>query len=250
MANPVINSDILKRAGEAQSVTSRMTVQGTMTKSLLLLLMVVLAGAFTWKVTNEAIDPSSVTSWMIGGMIVGLITALIITFKPKSAPLLSPVYAAAEGLVLGAISALYNNSFAETAPNIVINAVLLTILCAFIMFILYDKQIVKVNGTFMRVLTIALTTVFVYYIGTMLLSLFGVNISLLEGTSLLSIGISCIITAVAAFSLISDFHSMRLFSENNAPKYFEWYFAFGFMVTLIWLYLEILRLLAKVNSRD
>ncbi|MEG0519461.1 MAG: Bax inhibitor-1/YccA family protein, partial [Bacteroidales bacterium] len=148
------------------------------------------------------------------------------------------------------ISALFNNSFAATAPNIVINAVILTMLTAVVMFTIYRTGIIKVNGTFMKVMTIALITIMVFYLGSFLLGLFGVNVSILHDSSPLSIGISVVIVAVAAFSLLMDYAFIEKASAAGAPKYMEWYGAFGLVVTLVWLYLEILRLLAKTSSRN
>ena len=249
MANPVLNETIFRREAAA-SYNGVMTVKGTMTKALLLLILVGAAGAYTWKLFYEAVNPATAVTWMWGGLIVGLVSALVITFKPKVAPYLAPVYAAAEGMVLGVISAVYNSAFAETAPNIVINAVLLTLLCAFIMLTVYRSGIIKVNGTFMRVLSVSLITIMVYYIGSMLLSMFGVDMSILHGSSPLSIGISILIVGVAAFSLLADYKFIEEASALGAPKQMEWYGAFGLMVTLVWLYLEILKLLGKLNSRD
>lgn len=249
MANPVLNDSIFKREA-AMAQSGVMTVKGTMTKALLLLILVVAAGGYTWKMFYEAINPATITGWMWGGLIGGLVTAMIISFKPKTAPFLAPVYAAAEGLVLGAISAMYNDAFAQTAPNIVINAVLLTLLCAFVMLTVYRSGLIKVNGTFMKVLTISLITILVFYVGGMLLSLFGVDMSILYGNSPLSIGISCLIVGVAAFSLLADYNFIEQASAAGAPKQMEWYGAFGLMVTLVWLYLEILKLLGKISSRE
>ena len=249
MANPVLNESIFRREA-AMSQNGVMTVKGTISKALLLLIMVIAAGAYTWKYYYEAINPASITSWMFGGLIVGFISAMVISFKPKTAPFLSPIYAAAEGLVLGAVSAMYNDAFAETAPNIVSNAVILTLLCAFIMLTVYRSGIIKVNGTFMRVLSISLITISVFYIGGLIISLFGVDMSLLFGNTPLSIGINCIIVGVAAFSLLADYKFIEDASAAGAPKQMEWYGAFGLMVTLVWLYLEILKLLGKINSRD
>lgn len=249
MANPVLNETVFRREAST-SANDVMTVKGTMTKALLLLVLVVAAAAYTWKLFYEAVNPATSISWMWGGLIVALISALVINFRPKTAPYLSPVYAASEGMVLGAVSAVYNSAFAETAPNIVINAVLLTLICAFVMLTVYRSGIVKVNGTFFKVLTVSLTTILVFYLGSYILSMFGVDMSLLHGTSLLSIGISFVIVAVAAFSLISNYYFIEEASALGAPKHMEWYGAFGIMVTLIWLYLEILKLLGKLNSRD
>lgn len=249
MANPVLNESIFRKSAVANA-SGVMTVKGTIMKSLLLLFMVIIAGAYTWKIYYDSINPASVNGWMFGGLIVGFIVAMIISFKPTTAPFLSPIYAASEGLVLGAFSAIYNDAFAETAPNIVSNAIFLTVLCALIMFTVYRSGIIKVNGTFMKVITVSLITIAVFYLGSMLLSLFGVNMTLLHGNSPLSIGISCIIVAVAAFSLLMDYNFIEQASAQGAPKYMEWYGAFGLMVTLVWLYLEILKLLGKVNSRN
>lgn len=254
MSNPILNTESLKKSNiltnSFAGTEERMTVKGTMIKTLTLFIILVFAGAFSWKIVNEAINPASMNGWLIGGLIVGFILAMIISFKPKTAPVLSPFYAAAEGIVLGVISALYNGAFAETAPNIIINAVLLTLLCALIVFLFYRTGFVKINGKFMRIMMVALTTVMIYYLGTFLLSIFGVNLSALEGSSPLSIAISCIITGIAAFSLITDYHSITTLTEAGVSKQYEWYCAFGLMVTLVWLYLEILRLLGKLNSRD
>lgn len=249
MANPVLSEKIFKRSAEADS-SGVMTVGGTATKTLLLLLMVIAGAAYTWKIYYEAINPASIQGWMIGGAIVGFILALIISFVPKTAPFLSPIYAAAEGLFLGGISAIFNNTFAATAPNIVVNSVILTMLTAVIMFTVYRSGIIKVNGTFMRVMSIALITIMVFYLGSFLLGMFGVNVSILHDSSPLSIGISIVIVAVAAFSLLMDYDFIEKASAAGAPKYMEWYGAFGLMVTLIWLYLEILKLLAKMNNRN
>ncbi len=249
MANPVLNDAIFRREVSA-SQSGVMTVKGTVTKALLLLILVVAAGAYTWKMYYEAINPASITGWMWGGLIVGFISAMIISFKPKTAPFLAPIYAASEGLVLGAVSAIYNNAFAETAPNIITNAVLLTLLCAFIMLTVYRSGMIKVNGTFMRVLSISLITILVFYLGGIILSLFGVDMSLLYGNSPLSIGISCVIVGVAAFSLLAYYKFIEDAAASGAPKQMEWYGAFGLMVTLVWLYMEILKLLGKISSRE
>ncbi len=249
MGNPVLSEQIFKKSAQADS-SGVMTVGGTATKTLLLLLMVIAGAAYTWKIYYDSASPAAVQGWMIGGAIVGFILAMIISFSPKTAPFLSPVYAAAEGLFLGGISAMFNNAFAETAPNIVINSVMLTLLTAVIMFTVYRSGIIKVNGTFMRVMSIALITIMVFYLGSLLLSLFGVNVSVLHDSSPLSIGISIVIVAVAAFSLLMDYNFIEKASMAGAPKYMEWYGAFGLTLTLVWLYLEILKLLAKTSNRN
>ena len=250
MANPVLNENIFRKESAVYSNTGTMTVGGTATKTLLLLLMVVAGAAYSWKLYYNAINPQSITGWMFGGLIVAFIMAMIISFRPKSAPFLSPVYAAGEGLALGGISAIFNEQFALTAPNIVTNAVALTLVTAVVMFTVYRSGLVKVNSTFTKVLSIALISIMVFYLGSWIVSLFGVNLTMLHNSSPLSIGISLVIVAVAAFSLLMDFEFIRQASSAGAPKYMEWYGAFGLTVTLVWLYLELLKLLAKLANRE
>ncbi len=250
MANPVLNQEIFRKQNYAYANTGVMTVGGTATKTLLLLLMVIAGAAYTWKLYYNAVNPQSITGWMFGGLIAAFVMAMIISFKPKMAQFLSPVYAAAEGLALGGISAIFNEQFALTAPNIVINAVALTLVTALVMLTVYRSGLIKVNGTFMKVLTIALISIMVFYVGSWIVSLFGVNLSMLHNSSPLSIGISLVIVAVAAFSLLMDYEFIRQASDAGAPKYMEWYGAFGLTVTLVWLYLELLKLLAKFSNRE
>lgn len=250
MANPVLNETIFRKQHVSYTNSDVMTVGGTATKTLLLLLMVIAGAAYTWKLYYNAINPQSIAGWMWGGLIVGMITALVISFKPKTAQYLSPVYAAAEGLAIGGISAIFNEQFALTAPNIVINAVALTLITALVMFTVYRSGLIKVNGTFMKVLSISLISIMIFYVGSWIVSLFGVNLSMLHNSSPLSIGISIVIVAVAALSLLMDYEFINKASAAGAPKYMEWYGAFGLTVTLVWLYLELLKLLAKFANRD
>ena len=197
MANPVLNENIFRRESTVYSNTGTMTVGGTATKTLLLLLMVVAGAAYSWKLYYNAINPQSITGWMFGGLIVAFIMAMIISFRPKSAPFLSPIYAAGEGLALGGISAIFNEQFALTAPNIVTNAVALTLVTAVVMFTVYRSGLVKVNSTFTKVLSIALISIMVFYLGSWIVSLFGVNLTMLHNSSPLSIGISLVIVSTA-----------------------------------------------------
>lgn len=244
MANPVLSEKIFRQSAVTGDA-GVMTVKGTAMKSLILMFMVLAGAAYTWKVAYEALNPASVQGWMIGGAIGGLIMALIISFKPNLAQYLAPVYAVLEGLFLGGISALFSQAFSETAPGIVMNATLLTILTALVMLLIYRANIIKVDGKFARIMTIAIGTIALYYFVTIILGFFGVNLTMLHDSGPISIGISLVIVGVAAFSLLMDFHFIEEASRAGAPKYMEWYGAFALMVTLIWLYLEILKLLAK-----
>jgi len=242
--NPVLSEKIFKKEAVEYSAGT-MTAKGTAMKSLLLLIMVLAGASYTWKIFYEAINPASVQPWLWGGAIGGFVVALIISFKPNMAQYLAPIYAVLQGLFLGAISAMFNQAFAESAPGIVINAVLLTMVTAFVMFLIYRSGLIKVNDKFIRIISIAVGAVALYYFVTIILSLFGVNLVMLHNSGPLSIGISLVIIGVAAFSLMLDFNFIEKASAAGAPKYMEWYGAFGLMVTLIWLYLEILKLLAK-----
>ena len=251
MANPVLSEKIF-RGANATSNSQTMTINGTLTKTLLLVLMVAVAAAYSWKVFYTSVDPmgSTFITLMLGGVIVAFILAMIIAFKPNLAQYLSPVYAVGEGLAIGGISAMVNLQFAEKAPNIVINAVALTLITAIIMLVIYRFRIIKVNAKFHRIIYVALISILVFYITTMLLGFFGIDVRALTNNSPLAIGINVIIAGVAAFSLLTDYDFIEKASYNGAPKYMEWYGAFGLVVTLVWLYLEILKLLSKVNSRN
>jgi len=245
MANPVLSEKIFRENSSTLDSTNVMTVKGTATKSLVLVLMILAGAMYTWKIAYEAISPASIQPWMWGGVIGGFIVAIIISFKPVWAQYLAPVYAVLEGLFLGAISAMFNQAFATSAPGIVMNATLLTILTAVVMLIVYRTNIIKVDGKFAKIMTIAIGAIALYYIASMILTMFGVNLTMLHDSGPLSIGISLVIVGVAAFSLLMDYDFIVKASEAGAPKYMEWYGAFGLMVTLVWLYLEILKLLAK-----
>lgn len=245
MANPVFSEKIFRQSGALATESEVMTVRGTANKTILLTLMVIAGAAYSWKIAYEAINPAAVQPWMFGGAIGGFILALIISFKPKMAQYLSPVYAVLEGLFLGGISAIFNQTFAKTAPGLVLNAVILTLITALVMLFIYRSKIIQVNGTFVRIMTIAISAVMLFYLVSIVLGFFGVNLAMLHNSSPLSIGISLVIVGVAAFSLLMDFNFIEKAAEAGAPKYMEWYGAFGLMVTLIWLYLEVLKLLAK-----
>ncbi len=241
-----------------------MTIKGTTIKICLLLLLITIAAAYTWKVSYESINPVSPGYFMIGGGIGGFILALIISFKPKTAPFLAPVYAVAEGLMLGCISAFYNQSAnattAEAAANtqaisnIISGAILLTIITTFVMLILYRSGAIKVNNRLHKTLRIALVSILVFYLIGIVFSLVGGRngqfYNMFFGNGILAIVINFIIVGVAAFSLLQDFDLIDKGSKIGAPKYMEWYAAFGLMVTLVWLYLEILRLLSRISSRN
>ncbi len=225
----------------------RMTVRGTANKFGLLLLMVLAAASFTWSLFSQG---ANVLPWMWGSMIGGFVVALVITFKKTWAPYLALAYALLEGLFLGAVSAVFNAVFAESYPGIVMQAVLLTLGTSAAMYGLYYFRIIRATNTFKKVIITATAGIFVFYLIAIVLRLFGVQMPYLHDSSMIGIGISLFIVAIAALNLILDFDRIEQGAAQGAPKYFEWYSAFGLLVTIVWLYLEILRLLSKLASRD
>jgi uncharacterized YccA/Bax inhibitor family protein len=187
---------------------------------------------------------------MMVGIFGGLITAIAISFKPNWAPFLAPLYALLEGLFIGGISVIMNAAFAKSYPGLVMQAVGLTFGVAISMFILYNFRIIKATERFKSVIFTATLGIGIFYLLTMVLRLFGVNVSFMYDSSMLSIGISLFVVAIAALNLILDFDMIEQGAERGAPKFMEWYGAFGLMVTIVWLYIEMLKLLSKLGSRD
>ena len=189
---------------------------------------------------------------MLVGVFGGLITALVITFKRNWAPFLAPLYGLLEGLFLGAISAIMNEAFSERYPGIVMHAVGLTLGVAVAMFLLYNFRIIRATERFKSVVFTATAGIALFYLVTWIVSLFGVQMDfmMVGNGSLLGIGISLFVVVIAALNLIMDFDMIEQGSEMGAPKYMEWYCAFGLMVTIVWLYVEMLKLLSRLSSRD
>lgn len=187
---------------------------------------------------------------MIGGAIGGLVIVLILIFKKEWSPYLAPAYAILEGLFVGAISAYYNYAFAESYPGIVMQAVLLTFGTAIAMFLLYKFRIIQATQKFKAIIFTATAGIALFYAVAMILRIFNIDIPFLHEGSTLGIVFSLVVVGIAALNLILDFDMIEQGSAMGAPKYMEWYGAFGLLVTIVWLYLEILRLLSKLASRD
>ncbi len=225
-----------------------MTIKGTLQKFGFLFLMVLGSSFYSWK---EFAEGGNVTPMLWTGAIGGLIVALVLVFKPMWSPFLAPLYALLQGLFIGAISAMYNSAFAEMAPNIIINAVGLTFGVAAAMYLLYSFRIIKATEKFKSVIIAATVGIGIFYLLVIILRAFGMeNMPFLHEGSVLGIGFSLFVVAIAALNLILDFDMIEKGAEMGAPKFMEWYGAFGLMVTMVWLYLEILRLLSKISSRD
>jgi uncharacterized YccA/Bax inhibitor family protein len=244
-SNPTLTEKSFNRSmGVPGSGT--MTFGGTLNKFGFLFLMVMATAFYIW---NEASVGNSIQGYMMGGMVGGLIVAIVLMFKPQLAQYLAPAYALLEGLVIGGISSIYNDAFSAVAPGIVTQAVILTFGTAIAMYLLYTFRIIRVTEKFRSIMFAAIGGIALFYLITFLLYLFGVNVTGLHNGSMLSIGISIAITAIAALSLLLDFDRIEQGSAMGAPKYMEWYCAFGLLVTLVWLYIEILRLLGNLYGR-
>ena len=243
-SNPVMTGKIYEKAGLASS-DGVMTISGTLNKIGVMLLLVVVSAAYTWNLVLGD-DPSRVGTLAIVGAIGGFIMAMVTVFRPKSSPYTAPVYAILEGMFLGAISAVINARY----PGIAFQAVLLTIGTLFTMLFLYRSGTIRATPKFRRGVMMATGAVFFAYMISWIMSLFGMPMGFMHSAGPLGILINLVIIVIAALNLIMDFDFIEKGSQMGAPKYMEWYGAFGLMVTLIWLYIEFLRLLSRFAGRD
>jgi uncharacterized YccA/Bax inhibitor family protein len=216
-----------------------MTIQGTVDKTGISLALLVFSGYFAYV-------PNGLMYMIIGGL-GGFIVALVTIYKKTWAPITVPLYAMLEGLLLGSISYMYGQMF----EGIVLNAIILTVSILVSLLLVYKSGYIKVTENFKLGVVAATGGIFLVYLFSFFASFFGINFSFLNPTngSLMSIGISLFIVIIASLNLVMDFDFIEEGAEKGAPKYMEWYGAFGLLVTLVWLYLEILRLLGKLNSR-
>ncbi|MFZ5949848.1 MAG: Bax inhibitor-1/YccA family protein [Candidatus Rifleibacteriota bacterium] len=242
-SNPTLRPEIFENYQTQASGSRTMTVNGAANKTFFLLLLAFVAASFTWRMTLE--NPGTAYSLMMLGLIGGFITALITCFSIGSARYTAPVYAVFEGLFLGAVSAVYN----FRTEGIVLQALFLTFATAGGMLFLYRTGIVKVTEKFRAGLMAATMGVFFTLLFSFVLSMFGLVPPIYAG-GVVGIIINLIIAGIAALNLILDFDVIVRGAEVGAPEHFEWYAAFGLLVTLVWLYLEILRLLASLQRRD
>lgn len=251
-SNPALNDKVFYEARNSYTgVQSEvMTIQGTVTKTILLLLVVIFSASYTWKMFFGAVDAvqgaASVTGWMIGGGIGGFVVALITVFKRHLAPYTVPVYALLEGLFLGGVSAFFEARY----PGIVMQAVSLTFGTLFMLLFAYKTKIIKATENFKLGVVAATGGIAVVYFLSFILGMFGVSMPMIHSNGIMGIGFSIVVVVIAALNLVLDFDFIEKGAESGAPKYMEWYGAFGLLVTLVWLYIEILRLLSKLNSRN
>jgi uncharacterized YccA/Bax inhibitor family protein len=222
-----------------------MTVNGTIWATAALLVLLVGAGVVGWNSVDVTADSVSAPGWLFPMVFAGFGVALLTIFKPNLARITAPIYALLEGAFLGAISGIYNALYS----GIVLQAVSLTIGVFFVMLFLFATKIIEVTDKLRMMVVAATGAIVLVYVANMILSLFNASVPFLHDSSALGIGISLLIIGVAAFNLLLDFDFVTRAVAAGAPKKMEWYAAFGLLVTVVWLYLEILRLLARLQRR-
>ncbi|HYL06755.1 MAG TPA: Bax inhibitor-1/YccA family protein [Thermoanaerobaculia bacterium] len=240
-SNPALNPGAF--TGVAGTATAGMTVQGTINKTGILMLLTMASASWTWSLAGR--DPASVGPLVLLGLLGGLVFALATVFAKRWAPVTAPLYALLEGLVLGGVSALYN----AASHGIAIQAVGLTFGTLVVMLLAYSTGLIRVTQRFRTVVVAATGAIALFYLVSLALGFFNVQVPLLYSGGTVGILFSVAVVIVAAFNLALDFNFIQAGAAAGAPRFMEWYGAFGVMVTLIWLYLEILRLLSKLRSR-
>ena len=237
-SNPVLNTKAFNKAASTLTDSQVMTVKGTVQKTILMALLVLASAMWSWS------NPGS--TWMIVGGVGGFIAALVTIFKPNAAPISAPIYAVLEGLFLGGVSYMIGSQTGQ--GGIVMQAITLTIGVLFLMLFLYTSGIIKVTEKLKMGIVAATGAIFLMYLINFVMSFFGAAFFTMADTSMMAIGINLLIVGVAAFNLLLDFDFIDKAAAARAPKSMEWYGAFGLMVTLVWLYIELLRLLARFQD--
>src|ERR1700691_4304374 len=242
-SNPVLNA---KRFEGVAEFGGGMTLQGTVNKTGLLLLCSIATAAWPWHLFEQSHSAAAVLPWMWIGTIGGLVCALVTVFKKEWSPVTAPAYAWLEGLALGSISAILELRF----PGIAIQSVSLTFGTLLVLLFAYRSGMIPVKQKFRLGIVAASCAIMLFYLLQFVLGFFGVHFTPINGSGPIGIGFSLIVVGIAALNLVLDFDFIENGARLGAPKYMEWYGAFGIMVTLVWLYLEILRLLTKLRGRD
>ncbi len=244
-SNPVLKDKFFEQAahqtldgGFIQTRADRMTMQGAINKSFILGLILLIGAAIGFSM------PNPVFIW--GGAILGFVAVIAMSFKPQWSPWLAPLYALLEGLFVGGVSYIY----AGLVDGIIFQAVTLTISILFLMLFVFKTGIIKVTEKFRAGVVMATGAVFLVYMLNIVLGLFGINMPFLHEGGLIGIGISLVIIGIASLNLLLDFDFFQKGEQYGAPSYMEWFGAMGLLVTLVWLYLEILRLLSILSSND
>jgi len=226
-------------------VVTRMTLGGTVNKTGILLILCIVSASFVWSRFFESGNPASISGLLWLGVIGGLGAAVLTIFKKRWASITAPLYAVLQGLFLGGISAIFESQY----PGIVIQAIGLTFGTLGVLLLAYKSGWIKPTENFRLMIVAATGGIAVLYLISFVMGFFGSSIGFIHSNGLFGIGFSLFVVAIAALNLVLDFDFIETAVEQGAPKHMEWFGAFSLMVTLVWLYLEILRLLAKLRSR-
>lgn len=240
--NPALKSDTFTTVGRALGADA-MTIEGSVNKAGVSLVVLVACAALQW---NMAFGEALYYPLMLAGAIGGFVLALVTVFKKAWSPVTTPLYAALEGLLLGGLSLLFEQRY----PGIVINAVGLTLGTLAALLVAYRSGVIRATENFKLGVFAATGGIALLYLVSFALGFFGKTVPFIHDTGPIGIGFSVVVVGVAALNLVLDFDFIERGSAHGAPKYMEWYAAFGLLVTLVWLYLELLRLLAKIQGRS
>ena len=243
-SNPALGENTFRDLAGVSGET--MTVSGAVNKAGILMLLCVCSAAWTWNRFFATGDPASVAPMMIVGGIGGFVLAMVTIFKKQWAGVTSPLYALAQGALLGGISAMFEMKY----HGIAIQAVMLTFGTLVAMLLVYRSGLIKVNDKFRIGVVAATGGIALFYLAQFVLGFFGITFHTVNSGSPIGIAFSLLVVGIAALNLVLDFDLIEQGARYNAPKYMEWYCAFALRVTLIWLYLEVLRLLSKFRSRN
>jgi len=250
-SNPALGQNTFRNLADTQyggaiDATNRMTLNGTVNKTGILLILAIITAGWTWHLFSESRDISDVGPLMMLGVFGGFIIAIVTTFKKEWSAVTAPLYALLEGLALGGFSAMLDLRY----PGLPMQAVALTFGTLFAMLFLYRSGIIRATRKFYIGVAAATGGIMVFYLLEMVLVFFGIQFTAVNGSGVIGIGFSLIVVGIAALNLVLDFDFIEQGVQQGAPRYMEWYGAFGIMVTLVWLYIEILRLLSKMRSRN
>jgi len=245
-ANPALNASTFDRYQTVAPAAERMTLEGTVFRSAFLLALLVASALWPWTLHARGAAPGTLVGYLLAGLIGGAVVAMVCVFKPTTAPVTAPLYALLEGLALGTISAMLESSF----PGIVIQAVTLTFGVFACLLLAYRSGLIQATENFKLGVAAATGGIFVVYLVSFVGGFFGLRMPFIHESGTVGILFSLFVVGIAALNLVLDFDFIEKGAEQGAPKHMEWYAAFGLMVTLVWLYIEILHLLAKLRSRD